>query len=196
MDIDLRDANDLLPPLAAILAVSGGGRLRGAAHAKHGKQSNTFDQETTGSIWIDSEHRDDGLSIEGGQALTMPDSLVDTYGDHRIQMTAVLLATQTGAMVEGPRLHRIADPEFLNRLSAMPTEVLVKESNDSRKAVGRPHACPRIWDVSHIFKQSSHLSDGECIVCLDSPSTCVQECQVILASLDGFQWCAILWDVL
>ena len=56
----------------------------------------------------------------------MPDSLVDTFDDHRIQMTAVLLATKTGATVEGPRLHRIADPEFLNRLSSMPAEVLVK----------------------------------------------------------------------
>ncbi len=39
IDIDLRDANDLLPPLAAILALSGGGTLRGAEHAKH-KESN------------------------------------------------------------------------------------------------------------------------------------------------------------
>ena len=127
VDIDLRDANDLLPPLAAILALSGGGRLRGAAHAKH-KESNRIrsTKKLLEAFGLTASIEDDGLSIEGGQALTMPDSLVDTYGDHRIQMTAVLLATQTGAMVEGPRLHRIADPEFLNRLSAMPTEMLVK----------------------------------------------------------------------
>jgi hypothetical protein len=28
-------------------------------------------------------------------------------------MTAVLLAAQTGGTIEGPRLHRIADPAFL-----------------------------------------------------------------------------------
>ncbi len=127
VDIDLRDANDLLPPLAAILALSGGGRLRGAAHAKH-KESNRIrsTKKILEAFGLTATIEHDGLSIEGGQTLSMPDSLVDTYGDHRIQMTAVLLATQTGATVEGPSLHRIADPEFLTRLSAMPTEVLVK----------------------------------------------------------------------
>ena len=127
VDMDLRDANDLLPPLAAILALSGGGRLRGAAHAKH-KESNRIrsTKKLLEAFGLTATIEDDGLSIEGGQTLSMPDSLVDTYGDHRIQMTAVLLATQTGATVEGPSLHRIADPEFLTRLSAMPTEVLVK----------------------------------------------------------------------
>ncbi|MGB1660242.1 MAG: hypothetical protein ACPHHS_07085, partial [Candidatus Poseidoniaceae archaeon] len=65
-------------------------------------------------------------SIEGGQRLSKPENLIDTFGDHRIQMTAILLASQVGGVIEGPRLHRIADPEFLDRLSTMPTEVLVK----------------------------------------------------------------------
>ena len=69
---------------------------------------------------------DDGLSIEGNQTLKKPQSLIDTHGDHRIQMTAVLLASETGGTVEGPRLHRVADPEFLQRFSSMPAEVLVK----------------------------------------------------------------------
>ena len=127
VDVDLRDANDLLPPLAAILALSGGGRLRGAAHAKH-KESNRIQSTAAllNSFGLRCIIEDDGLSIEGNQTLSKPTELVDTYGDHRIQMTAVLLATETGGTVEGPRLHRIADPEFLKRLSTMPTEVLVK----------------------------------------------------------------------
>ena len=52
--------------------------------------------------------------------------MVETFGDHRLQMTAILLATKVGATVEGPRLHQVADPSFLNRLSTVPTEVLVK----------------------------------------------------------------------
>ena len=127
VDIDLRDANDLLPPLAAILAVSGGGRLRGASHAKH-KESNRI--KSTASMLkgfgLQCNIEDDGLSIEGNQRLKKPQSLIDTYGDHRIQMTAVLLASETGGTVEGPRLHRVADPEFLERFSSMPAEVLVK----------------------------------------------------------------------
>ena len=58
--------------------------------------------------------------------MTTPSAFIETYDDHRIQMTAILLATQTGATIEGPNLHQIADPDFLQRLSTMPTEVLVK----------------------------------------------------------------------
>jgi 3-phosphoshikimate 1-carboxyvinyltransferase len=127
VDIDLRDANDLLPPMAAILALSGGGRLRGAAHAKH-KESNRIDctAHLLKCFGLTCKIEEDGLSIEGGQQITKPEKFVETFGDHRIQMTAVLLATQTGGTIEGPRLHRIADPAFLTRLSTVPTEVLVK----------------------------------------------------------------------
>ena len=127
VDIDLRDANDLLPPMAAILALSDGGRLRGAAHAKH-KESNRIDctAHLLKCFGLTCKIEEDGLSIEGGQQITKPEQFVETFGDHRIQMTAVLLATQTGGTIEGPRLHRIADPAFLTRLSTVPTEVLVK----------------------------------------------------------------------
>tara|TARA_B100000614_G_scaffold260066_1_gene286059 strand:- start:2069 stop:3418 length:1350 start_codon:yes stop_codon:yes gene_type:complete len=127
IDIDLRDANDLLPPLAATLALSGGGRIRGASHAKY-KESNRIKSTASllNAFGLRCTIEQDGLSIEGGQVLSKPSVPVDTFGDHRIQMTAVLLATETGGVVEGPNLHRIADPEFLNRFSSMPAEVLVE----------------------------------------------------------------------
>lgn len=127
VDIDLRDANDLLPPLAAILALSGGGRLRGAQHAKY-KESNRINSTATllKSFGLSCKVENDGLSIEGNQRLKKPTEPIRTSDDHRIQMTAVLLATKTGGVVEGPNLHQIADPMFLNRLSSMPSEVLVK----------------------------------------------------------------------
>ena len=126
-EIDLRDANDLLPPLSAILALSGGGRLHGASHAQH-KESNRIKStaDLLEAFGLKCTIEEDGLSIEGGQVLEKPSAFIETYGDHRIQMTAILLATQTGATVEGPELHKIADPDFLQRLSTMPTEVLVK----------------------------------------------------------------------
>ena len=126
-EIDLRDANDLLPPLSAILALTGGGRLYGASHAQH-KESNRIKSTSKilKSFGLKCSIEEDGLSIEGGQQLALPPEFIETFGDHRIQMTAILLATQTGAIIEGPGLHRIADPAFLERLSTMPTEVLVK----------------------------------------------------------------------
>ena len=127
VEINLRDANDLLPPLAAILALSGGGRLVGASHAKH-KESNRIESAASllRSFGLQCKIEDDGLSIEGGQTIIRPTTIVDTYGDHRIQMTALLLASESGGTVEGPRLHQIADPGFLERFSSVPTEVLVK----------------------------------------------------------------------
>ena len=126
-EIDLRDANDLLPPLSAILALTGGGRLYGASHAQH-KESNRIKStaELLKSFGLKCTIEEDGLSIEGGQSLVKPSEFIETFGDHRIQMTAILLATQTGATIEGPRLHRVADPRFIDRFSTMPTEVLVK----------------------------------------------------------------------
>ena len=39
LDLDLRDANDLITPVAAMMALGAGGVLRGAAHAAH-KETN------------------------------------------------------------------------------------------------------------------------------------------------------------
>ena len=121
------DANDLLPPLSAILALTGGGTISGAAHAMF-KESNriTKTAEMLQQFGIECIIKDDGMTIRGNQSIQKPTSMVETFGDHRLQMTAILLATKVGATVEGPRLHQVADPSFLNRLSTMPTEVLVK----------------------------------------------------------------------
>ena len=43
VELDLRDANDLLPPLAAVLAFNQGGVLKGAAHAAY-KESNRLNR--------------------------------------------------------------------------------------------------------------------------------------------------------
>jgi len=127
VDIDLVDANDLLPPLSAILALTGGGTISGAAHAMF-KESNriTKTAEMLHQFGIECIIKDDGMTIRGNQSIQKPTSMVETFGDHRLQMTAILLATRVGATVEGPRLHQVADPSFLNRLSTVPTEVLVK----------------------------------------------------------------------
>jgi 5-enolpyruvylshikimate-3-phosphate synthase len=75
---------------------------------------------------IDCKIKQDGIEIKGNQSVQKPLSMVETFGDHRLQMTAIILATKVGAIVEGPELHQIADPSFLERLSTMPAKVLVK----------------------------------------------------------------------
>jgi 3-phosphoshikimate 1-carboxyvinyltransferase len=113
--VDLRDANDLITPLAAAMAIGGGGQIIGASHARH-KESNRI--ENTASMLsefsIDVECTDDGLKIPGGQHPNSPDGIVETMGDHRMQMAAVILATKVGAEIRGSRLHEVSFPEFLD----------------------------------------------------------------------------------
>jgi 3-phosphoshikimate 1-carboxyvinyltransferase len=116
-DINLRDANDLLPPLAALMAISSGGRIIGAAHAAH-KESNrlTKTHQLLVQFGIESTVLQDGIEVAGGQQISSPSSIVPTFGDHRLQMTAVILACACSAKVAGPNLHKIADENLLLRL--------------------------------------------------------------------------------
>lgn len=117
VNLDLRDANDLLPPLSAVLAMNAGGRLFGATHAAY-KESNRLTRtvELLNQFGLKASLAADGLTIEGNQSPTAPTHPVDTFGDHRLFMTAVLLASICGGDVIGQDLHTVADEDFLDRL--------------------------------------------------------------------------------
>ncbi len=114
--IDIRDANDLITPLAALMAISGGGRILGAAHARW-KESDRIHRtvQMLAGFGLHIEAQEDGLIIHPSD-LKPPSNLIDTYGDHRLQMTAVLLASKVGGDVIGAGLHEVADPSALERL--------------------------------------------------------------------------------
>jgi len=116
-EINLRDANDLLPPLAALMAISSGGRIIGAAHAAH-KESNrlTKTHQLLLQFGIESKVLQDGIEVVGGQQIKSPGNIVSTFGDHRLQMTAVILACACSGKVSGPNLHKVADEDLLLRL--------------------------------------------------------------------------------
>ena len=118
VEVDLCDANDLLPPLAALLALGPGGRLYGAPHAAH-KESNRIQGiiSVLACFGLDAEAAEDGVVVPGGQRPSSPVRPVDAREDHRLMMTATCLGAAVGAEVIGPRLHRVADPRFLERLS-------------------------------------------------------------------------------
>jgi 3-phosphoshikimate 1-carboxyvinyltransferase len=119
INLDLRDANDLITPLAATLALGGGGILTGAPHAAF-KETNRLvgTCRLLEQFGLQATADDTGLRISGGQRLTSPSAPVETYGDHRMQMTALVLAAACDAevMVVGPTLHEVADPEAVERL--------------------------------------------------------------------------------
>ena len=119
VELDLRDANDLLPPLAAVLAFNQGGVLKGAAHAAY-KESNRLNRtaEILHQFGMTAEVTADGLLIEGDQSPTTQNRHVETHNDHRLFMTAVLLASKCGGEIVGQTLHLVADEPFLDRLKA------------------------------------------------------------------------------
>ena len=117
--MDLRDANDLITPLAAMMALGRGGTVSGAAHAAN-KETNRLSgtQRFLAQFGIDCTPSTEGLVVPGGQSLRTPVDVVETFGDHRMQLTALVLASALEAttLVNGPRLHRVADPAAVERL--------------------------------------------------------------------------------
>ena len=122
VQVDLRDANDLITPLAAMLALGGGGTITGAPHAAF-KETNRL----SGTVALlnqfglnATQTEDGGLHVQGQQRLETPKAVVETFGDHRMQMTALVLATACDGKVkiEGPTLHEVADPDAVERLRA------------------------------------------------------------------------------
>lgn len=116
-DSELRDSNDLITPMAAWLALGEGGKITGAEHAAY-KESNRIlrTSEMLSKFSIKSTINSDGITVPGGQKPLRPIGIVETYGDHRIQMTAVILASISGGLVEGAELHRVAWPSYLEQL--------------------------------------------------------------------------------
>lgn len=113
----LRDSNDLITPMAAWLALADGGTISGASHAAL-KESNRITKtvELLSQFGITSTAGPDGIRVAGGQTPKKPDGIVRTFGDHRIQMTAILLASVCGGKIEGSNLHRVAWPSYLQQL--------------------------------------------------------------------------------
>ena len=121
---DLRDANDLVTPLAAHLCLTSGGVIKGAAHASL-KESNRLLRtvELLHSFGLEVKQNADGFTIRGNQKLRRPTKVVKTHGDHRLQMTALILGLQVGAQIEGAELHRIAWPSLIEQLSALGAKI-------------------------------------------------------------------------
>ena len=114
---DLTDCNDLITPLSALIAISGGGEIIGISHTVY-KESNRLEKtiELLEHFGLELAFTGSSLVIEGGQTPKTPNELINSYNDHRIFMTAVILMTKFGGSILGKGLHTIADVNFLVRL--------------------------------------------------------------------------------
>jgi 3-phosphoshikimate 1-carboxyvinyltransferase len=116
--VSLRDTSDVISPLAALMAMGNGGEIVEAAHAR-GKESNRIAStiRMLSSFGIEMEERTDGLSIPGGQHPMEPSEEIDCEHDHRLAMTAAVLATKVGAKLSGHEICDVTHPGFLEMIS-------------------------------------------------------------------------------
>ena len=116
-ELNLTNSNDILPPMCALLALGCGGRIVGAGHAAH-KESNRLEKtaELLSHFGLVATVHPNGIEVAGNQTPSRPESVVPTFGDHRLFMTAILLASKTGGDILGHSLHHVADEGFVERL--------------------------------------------------------------------------------
>tara|TARA_Y100000768_G_C23683128_1_gene543228 strand:- start:273 stop:635 length:363 start_codon:yes stop_codon:yes gene_type:complete len=103
--------------MCALLALGCGGRIVGAGHAAY-KESNRLEKtaELLSYFGLVATVHPNGIEVAGNQTPTRPESVVPTFGDHRLFMTAILLASKTGGDILGHSLHYVADEGFVERL--------------------------------------------------------------------------------
>ena len=116
-ELDLRDESDLIAPAAALMALGGGGTITGAAHAR-GKESDRISSTVSllGCFGIEANETEDGIEVAGGQSPVRPTLPVDSHGDHRVAMTAMILASKCGGSVAGAEVCAGSDPDFIEKL--------------------------------------------------------------------------------
>ncbi len=116
-EVDLRDSSDIIAPCAAIMALGTGGEILGAPHAR-GKESDRI-ASTVGllsSFGMEADATDNGLKIPGGQLPSSPKRVFDCELDHRLAMTAGVLATKVGADLSGYEICDVTHPGFFEMI--------------------------------------------------------------------------------
>lgn len=115
--LDLRDESDLICPASVLMAIGKGGRITGVTHVR-GKESDRLDSTIylLRSFGMYAEVTHEGLKIPGGQKPETPRDPVETHLDHRLAMTAMVLASKFGGEICEPEISAVSDPGFISRL--------------------------------------------------------------------------------
>jgi len=115
--LDLRDESDLICPASVLMAIGNGGRIIGAAHSR-GKESDRIGSTVylLRAFGMDAQATEDGLEIPGGQSPSRPEFPIDSHRDHRLAMTAMVLASRCGGTISNHEICSVSDPGFIPRL--------------------------------------------------------------------------------
>ena len=118
-EVDLRDSSDIIAPCATIMALGTGGEILGAPHAR-GKESDRIASTVRllSSFGMEANETDSGLKIPGGQLPSSPKRVFDCELDHRLAMTAGVIATKVGAYLSGYEISDVTHPGFFEMIVA------------------------------------------------------------------------------
>ena len=118
--LNLVNASDIITPAAALMAISNGGEIIGAEHSK-GKESDRIIKtcELLNAFSINCEPKKDGIRLFGKELPKRPEDKVKTHMDHRLAMTAVILATYCGAEIDNTEIIKVTHPEFMDLISSL-----------------------------------------------------------------------------
>ena len=115
--VDLRDVSDIITPIAAIMALGDGGEIVGAFHSR-GKESNRIMStiRMLSAFGIEAEETPTGLTIPGEQSPNCPKKPLDCEMDHRLAMTAAVLATKVSGELSGHEICNVTHPDFFEMI--------------------------------------------------------------------------------
>ena len=118
--LNLVNASDIITPAAALMAISNGGEIIGAEHTK-GKESDRIIKtcELLNAFSINCEPKKDGIKLYGKELPKRPEVEIKTHMDHRLAMTAVILATYCGAEIDNTEIIKVTHPEFMDFISSL-----------------------------------------------------------------------------
>ena len=102
------------------MAISKGGEIIGAEHTK-GKESDRIVKtcELLNAFSINCEPKKDGIKLFGRELPKRPKENIKTYMDHRLAMTAVILATYCGAEIDDIEIIKVTHPEFMDLIYSL-----------------------------------------------------------------------------
>ena len=118
--LNLVNASDIITPAAALMAISNGGEIIGAEHTK-GKESDRIIKtcELLNAFSINCKPKKDGIKLYGKEFPKRPEVEIKTHMDHRLAMTAVILATYCGAEIDNTEIIKVTHPEFMDLISSL-----------------------------------------------------------------------------
>jgi len=143
VDWNCADIPDVVPTLAVTaLFASGRSRFRGVAHLRH-KESDRIASVAAEIRKLGGQVRElpDGLEVEGTlgpNPNTLHETVVDTWGDHRIAMAfAVAALVVPGVVIAAPQVVRKSFPTYFDELGRLGVKVEYVEK-DGRTLPGAP----------------------------------------------------------